>query len=355
VALRAFLDLPDGMSVRIGAAGLLVGRHRSCDLQVVDDAASRRHALLRAMPDGVELVVLGKRPVHVGELACTTTAMLHDGDRVRLPGLEGRIRTEQVEDSVRVDYCLRRGRDRFQIRATPFVIGTGPNASVALAGWPPEAVRLYVAQGMLYAEALSPDVHVGGPAHVDGAPLTAEGAIALAIGSIVSYRGDELVIEQAEAGDASTALGVDAADGSVRRDAIGGGAGQNAATRSAPLPERVVLQPLPRGGRVTFTFADGDRAVYLPARRYRLVAALLQPPAPHVAGEFVPDHVIVPVVWNDDDDVGGRQEINVVLTRCRHDLVAAGIAPHGLLERAPGGRATRIVLAPGAEIRTRED
>ena len=60
---------------------------------------------------------------------------------------------------------------------------------------------------------------------------------------------------------------------------------------------------------------------------------------------------VVPSAVRHDDLVGGRQEINVLLTRCRQDLVAAGIAPTKLLERAPGGRATRIALAPGAEIK----
>ena len=86
------------------------------------------------------------------------------------------------------------------------------------------------------------------------------------------------------------------------------------ATTVAPLADRgvreIVLQPLPRGGRVTFKFADGDRAVYLPGRRYKIVAALLSPPPPLVAGEFVPDSELVPLVWDDNEEVGGRMEIN---------------------------------------------
>jgi hypothetical protein len=60
----------------------------------------------------------------------------------------------------------------------------------------------------------------------------------------------------------------------------------------------------------------------------------------------------VPLVWDDDDEVGGRQDINVLLTRCRRDLVGAGIAAAGLIERAPGGRATRVLLAAGAKVTT---
>jgi hypothetical protein len=322
VALRAFLDLPNAMSVRIGPAGLLVGRHRSCDLQLADESASRRHALLRVTPDGVELVVLGRRPVHVGDRECTGAEAVRHGDLLRFPGLAGTIRVESFEETVRIDFCIRHGRERFQIHATPFIVGGGPTANVVIAGWPDETLRFRIAQGVLHVEAITSD------ALCDGAPLEPEVATSLPIGAVISYRGTELGIEQAEPGDASTVL--DAA---------------------SPYPRRVLLEPLPRGGRVTFTFADGEHAVYLPGRRFRLVSALVDPPPPHVAGEFVPDHVIVPVVWNDDDLVGGRQEINVLLTRCRQDLVAAGIAATKLLERAPGGRATRIALAAGAEIK----
>jgi hypothetical protein len=118
-----------------------------------------------------------------------------------------------------------------------------------------------------------------------------------------------------------------------------------------PRVHGIVLAPLPRGGRITFCFADGERTVYLPGRRYRLAAALLSPPAPLVAGEFVPDATLVPVVWNDRHPGGAREDINVLLTRLRHDLVAANIAAASILERAPGGLATRFVVAPGASVR----
>ena len=104
----------------------------------------------------------------------------------------------------------------------------------------------------------------------------------------------------------------------------------------------------PRGGRITFAFPDGDRTVYLPGRRFALLSALAAPPAPLALGDFVPDSELVPVVWADDDTVGGRAEINVLLTRCRQDLVAAGISATSLLERAPRGPATPQRAAPGA-------
>ncbi len=323
MTVRAFLDLPDGMAVRIGFEGLLLGRHRSCDVQLADETASRRHALLRLAGSSVELVVLGQKPVAVNGAPCTTTRELATGDRVQLPGFEGRVRIERHDVTVPLAHALRRGRDRFHIHATPFVIGSGATARVVVADWPEHAIRFATAQGELVVELAAP----GGT--LDGEELAADTPVAVRPGSALGYRGETFVIEAAEAGDASTVV-----------------------APAVLAPTSVELQPLPRGGRITFRGGDGDRTVYLPGRRYQLLAALLAPPAPHTAGDYVPDAVVVPLVWDDTDEVGGRQDINVLLTRCRQDLVAAGIAATRLIERAPGGRATRVVLAAGAVVRT---
>ena len=316
VARRAYLDLPDGVAVRIDAAGLLLGRHRSCDIQLEDETASRRHALLRLAPDGVELVVLGKLPVQVNDRACPASQALRDGDRVVLPGLTARVRVEAHDDSVPVGYCLRHGRERLHIRAARFVIGSGPAANVAIASLSAEALVLQVAQGELYVDS------DGGT--LNGVALEPGGPTAVHAGDVLGYGTETFHVELADDGDASTVL-----------------------TRGSPRATAVTLQVLPRGGRVTFAFPDGDRTVYLPGRRFKLVSALAR-----AAGELVTDSELVPLVWDDDDEVGGRQDINVLLTRCRQDLVAAQIAATSLLERAPGGRATRLVLAPGAVITT---
>ena len=50
------------------------------------------------------------------------------------------------------------------------------------------------------------------------------------------------------------------------------------------------------------------------------------------------------------DEVVSRQEINMLISRCRRDLVQAGLAGARLLERAPGGGGTRLVLAPGGTV-----
>ncbi len=312
------------MAIRIGPAGIMLGRHRSCDLQLAAETASRRHALLRVVDTGVEMIVLGRQPVDVDGSAVTTSATLSDGALLGFPGLACRIRIERADDSIPVEYALRRGGERFPLRTSPFVIGGDASANLTIDGWPRDALRLWVAQGELSADLGVPAVH--------GAdPLEAGAHVELHDGDSLALLGHTFAIERAPDDNASTVM----VSGERRL-------------------KGVVLEPLPRGGRVTLTFGDGDRTVYLPGRRYRIVAALVSPPPPLVAGDFVPDSELVPLVWNDTDEVGGRVEINVVLARTRQDLVAAGIAATRLLERAPGGRATRIVLAPGAVIRTVE-
>jgi FHA domain len=319
MTLRGFLDLPDGMAIRIGSAGLLLGRHRSCDLQLAAETASRRHALLRVAEQGVEMIVLGRQPVEVDGQSVTTTAQLGDGAQLGFPGLACRIRIERADDSIPVEFALRRGGERFPIRTSPFVIGG--DGHVAIDGWPRDALRVWVAQGELSADLGVPAVH-------NGTELASGTHVMLHDGDSLALLGHTFAIEYAPDDAASTVM-----------------------TADDRILKGVVLDPLPRGGRVTFSFAGGDRTVFLPGRRYRLIAALVAPPPPLTAGELVPDSELVPLVWNDTDEVGGRLEINVVLTRTRQDLLAAGIATR-LLERAPGGRATRIVLAPGAVIRT---
>jgi hypothetical protein len=323
---RAFVELPDGLAVRIGAEGLLLGRHTACDIQLEAESASRRHALLRPTSDGVELVVLGKRPVQVTrgetETACASVHALHDGDGLVLPGFACRVRIETTADSVRSAFRLRRGRERFPIHTTPFVVGGGSAAHLAIDGWREHTLTFRVAQGLLYVEAAAAG------ATQNGTELAVETPHLLALGDEIGCRGEMLIVERAGDGDASTILG--------NPDA---------------LPTSADLMPLPRGGRIKLAFPDGDRTLYLPGRRYKMLAALLAPPAPHKVGDFIPDLDIVALVWDDNDEVGGRQDINVVLARCRRDLVSAGIAATAAIDRAPGGRATRFRLAPPALVR----
>jgi hypothetical protein len=115
------------------------------------------------------------------------------------------------------------------------------------------------------------------------------------------------------------------------------------------LPTKVVIEMLPRGGRVVFSVDGGERAVYLADRGLDFVTALLRPPAGYAAGDFIPDDVVRVIVWPRDHTVS-RPEINMLISRCRRAFVDAGLAGPRLLVRAPGGGGTKLALAPGAEV-----
>lgn len=72
-------------------------------------------------------------------------------------------------------------------------------------------------------------------------------------------------------------------------------------------PTRVVVELLPRGGRVVFATADGERAVVLADRRLDLMIVLLRRPAGLVAGDHVSDDAVRAIVWPRNPVSPGRR------------------------------------------------
>jgi hypothetical protein len=317
---RCTIVSADGVSRRVSGQGLVIGRDPACDIVVADPAISRRHALIRASFEGVELVPLGRLPVGYNGRPCERTQLLADGDRIEVAELVFTVKVELPAPSdSHVGYRLVRGRSSYALSHTPFVVGGGDGDDLILDGWPPGALRLHLAQGELFVEP------VVGAASVNGAEIEGEALAALEIGDVLGY-----------AGDAFEIAGGDRAHTTITGDVIA-------------LPSRVVIEMLPRGGRVVFALPSGERAVYLADRRLDLIAALVRPPAGYQPGDFIPDDVLRPIVWPRNPNVI-RSEINVHITRCRKDLLAAGLAGPRLLQRSPGGGATRLALAPGCTI-----
>jgi hypothetical protein len=317
---RCTLVTPDGISRRVGPQGLLIGRDAACDVVVTDPSISRRHALVRASVDGVELVPLGRLPVVHNGAPCERTQLLTDGDRIEVGGL---ILTARVElprpGAAGSGYRLVRGRSSFGIAHTPFVVGGGDGDDLILDGWPAGALRFHLAQGELFVEP-------AGDATKNGEPIEAEALEAVAVGDVVGCAGGTFEIAKGE-GPAQTTITAD----------------------TTALPSRITIEMLPRGGRVVFSLPTGDHTVYLADRRLDLIAALVKPPAGYAPGDFIPDDVLRPIVWPRNPNVI-RSEINVHITRCRKDLLAAGLAGPRLLQRSPTGGATRLALAPGCIV-----
>ena len=320
--LRCMVVVPDGPSRRVGPAGVLIGRQRDCDIVAVDPSVSRRHALVRLTGDGAEVVPLGKTPVVINGEPHTNPRALANGDELRVPGLVLGITIElpRPQATAPAGYVLERAGSSFGIAHSPFVIGGGDSDDLIVKKWPASALLLHLAQGMLFVEARD------GDAAKNTEPLEPGALEPLAYGDRLTYRGDVFTIGHAQGRVATTAVG-----------------------SKGDLPTRVQIEILPRGGRVVFTIGGREHPVYLADRRFDLMVALLRPPNEYKPGELIPDDVVRTVVWPRKPAVS-RPEINMLISRCRRDLVDAGIAGPRLVERAPGGGATRVVLAADAEV-----
>ncbi len=320
--LRCVILVSDGPSRRVGAGGLLIGRQRDCDIVADDPSVSRRHALIRVTGDGAEMVPLGRAPITINGKACDRATALTDGDRIELPAMCLTVVLEipRPDHTQSTGFALARQRGgSFGISHSPFVVGGGEHDDLIVKGWPTAAMRFHVAQGGLFVE-------VTEAARLNNQALADDGVVELAAGDALAFRKEVFTISLVAGGDHTTVVG----------DKTG-------------LPRQVVVQILPRGGRIVFGLADGERAVFLADRRLDLLVALLRPPAPYSPGDFIPDDVVRPIVWPRNPAVS-RPEINMLISRCRQDLVAAGLHGPRLLERAPGGGATRVALAPSAKI-----
>jgi hypothetical protein len=318
---RCTLTAPDGVSRRVGSSGIVIGRDPSCDVVLTDPSVSRRHALIRTSSEGVELVSLGRIAVEHNGKPVEKAQLLGDGDSIKVNELVFTVHVELPRPGrSSTAYRLVRGRSSYGISHTPFVVGGGDSDDLILDGWPQTALRFHLAQGGLFVEALA------GDATKNGEPIELETLEELVVGDSLGYHGVAFEI----------ARGTDTAQTTI--------VGDNNA-----LPSKVVIEMLPRGGRVVFSMPSGEHTVYLADRRLDLIAALVRPPSGYAPGDFIPDDVLRPIVWPRNPNVI-RSEINVHLTRCRKDLLAAGLAGPRLLQRAPGGGATRLALAPGCTI-----
>jgi hypothetical protein len=317
------LVVPGGPSRRVGPNGVLIGRQRDCDIVADDPSVSRRHALVRLTADGAEVVPLGRAPVEVNGKPCDRATELADGDELRLPGmtLTVQVAAQRPDAAAPSAFSLERARGgSFGIVHSPFAIGGADTDDLIVHKWPPHALRLHVAQGELFVEPAADG------AAKNAAALEAGVLEPLVVDDALGFRDETFVVRKGRSHDTTTAV-----------------AGLQG------LPRRVVIEMLPRGGRVVFSVGDGDHSVYLADRRLDLIIALLRPPDDYQPGDFIPDDLVRQVVWPRNPGVT-RPEINMLISRCRRDLLQAGLAGPRLLVRAPGGGGTKLALAPHAKV-----
>jgi len=80
----ATLTLPNGVALELGSRTWVVGRHPACDIVLSDPQVSRRHAELRPVLGGYDLVDLGSSNGTRVEDGEVTRRRLADGDRIRV-------------------------------------------------------------------------------------------------------------------------------------------------------------------------------------------------------------------------------------------------------------------------------
>lgn len=304
------------LRLRVGPAGVLIGRAPSCDLRLDDKTASRHHALVHLSGSSAVLSALGRQEIAVNG-ALTRGGPLAHGDRVVLPGVE--LTVEITEGESEGDWFLQgENLPAVRVSRSPFSIGAG--GDLAADGWPEEALTAELREGRLV---------------VTGAVSWIRNGVDMTAGlSVCVEPGDELMLPDA------VPLAVQRASEEAASTLVHDG-----------LPDRVELEFLPRGGRLHLATGSQRRSVWIAERRFALLICLLDPPTPHRAGEVIPDEIVIQRIWPRQPHKS-RVDLNVLVGRLRRDLEEANLSASSIA-RASGGGGTRFLLAEGATVAVR--
>ncbi len=318
--MRCWLEHLEGSQYLVGRGGVLLGRHRSCDVVIDDTRVSRLQALVRLGPDGPELVQIGRNEVQVNGADPGKLATLQDGDVLTLPSaaqLRVRVQTTAAEADgfwlVRTPAGGLYGLNHF-----PFSVGGGPDDTLQMDGWPAGAVVFRSAQGSISVEGATPLVlgrHPLAPGEMG--PVRPGMAIESDFGTL------EVRMESGEGQPATLAMD------------------------QPPAIESIVLAFMPTGGRIEVAFPTETLSAYLPERRFALLVTLLSSRSGQVPGDVVDDEHICAQVWPREPEKG-RVDVNVLIQRARKDLIKAGLDGFRLLERVSGG--TRFAVPKGVPV-----
>lgn len=318
-----WLTTSAGIRLPIKPAGVLLGRSPHCDVVLTESTASRVQAIVFASTGGACLSVLGRGKTTVNGENVDHDRDLAPGDRIELPGLSASIERDVGDLSANRTWLVRGPGGLFGVVRSPFLVGSGNDTDLRLLDGPIRVLSFHVDE----SDRSELEVEAWAPIRVGDVELATGGRAPIDSGSvIVTEAGVFEIVEGAAMGQAPTHRELPGATG----------------------PRKVQLEFLARGGRLTFEWHGCRREVYLPERRCDLIAALLQPPAPFIAGDFVPDEVLLPRVW--PGRTMTRVDLNTVLHRARQDLSRAAGDAAALLVRAEGGNATRFAINRDADI-----
>src|SRR5262245_46453076 len=89
--------------VAVSDAEIWVGRDEGCGIRLEDRAISRRHALMRATPAGVEFEKKSKFGWIKVNGSDSTQALLKNGDFIELGPYEIRVKSEEIKPASKVE------------------------------------------------------------------------------------------------------------------------------------------------------------------------------------------------------------------------------------------------------------
>ena len=315
-----WLDAPDGR-VMLGTSAVLIGRSADCNIVLEDPEVSRLHLLVRLGVDGAEMLPLGREPVRHNGAECQALTAIRGGDVIAVGAWTFRVGEEEIGYAPRASatawHLERHSGLRRLVTGPTFRVGGGADDDFIVEGWEPAVLALSTQAVPPLLTALRPGVWCG-------RALAVGEALPLAADARVTYREESFHLRATP-----THAGM--------------------ATHMSTRPKHavmVLLEFLPRGGRLTFELGGRLRSTLLSDRRCDLAACLLQPPTPLRAGDFVPEETLCERVWPGGKN--GRTELNSLLYRLRQYLTDEGINPAPLFERQGGG--LRFCLAPGARV-----
>jgi hypothetical protein len=309
-----------GHRIFVSPVGVLVGRDACCDVVLLAPQISRRHALLRATDDGLELLTFGRHPTRLNGAPCAPSVWVQFGDEIDFCGQVFRVvpgaapRGSEPDVSWGIE-C--RAGVLFPLSEQTVRVGGSASDDLVVVGWEPSVFLIHRVANGVVLEAMKDAI-------VRGVPLPAGECVTLASGDRIAYMGQSLKVI-ALPGDATT----------ITETMLG-----------ADLATGVELLFLPRGGRLTVRYGSRVCAVYLPERRCDLIASLLRPGTNLACGDPIPVAVLVERIWP-----GGNQtriDLNTLIFRTRKDLLRSEIDGATLIERTGGG--VRLRLAAGAPV-----
>ena len=275
---KCWLVLDNGNRFRIDGRGLLIGRSVGADIHLPDPAASRRQALVYLDTSGLQLVRLGRAPVHLnGELVCEQ-GNLEDQDLLQFPGTNIRVKVQDPPADAPTGWVLRHSVGRpgeptstifADLPRDEFRVGQGPDDHLRLMEWPVAAIQLTPCFPNGWEAVLARGVTLNGQMPVFGSKLKLRS-------------GDQMVY------NSETVRLIDVARS---QKTTMGDEGQC-------LPWKVELQPLPpAGGQMTVHDGKEETTAFFPGLRFDLLQVLLQPPGGREPGEPLPDAVLLPQLW----------------------------------------------------------